>query len=154
MVLSKQSSIATVKSSYQILEKDLAALPEDVFAKSMGGKARTVADIIFEINMVNDHIRMVIVGEKPFDWPDGGWITAPADFQSKDTVLAGLLASRDRFLDGLEAIPDDKFDDPIMSDEKETTRAERCRFVALHNWYHSGQLNFIQTLLGDDNWNW
>lgn len=41
-----------------------------------------------------------------------------------------------------------------VTEHGETDRSERCRFIALHVWYHSGQLNFIQTLLGDDDWHW
>ena len=43
---------------------------------------------------------------------------------------------------------------PLTTDEGVTTRAERCRFMTLHGWYHLGQLNFVQTLLGDDAWHW
>jgi hypothetical protein len=42
----------------------------------------------------------------------------------------------------------------VKTEHGESTRASRCRFVALHNWYHSGQLNYIQALTGDDGWNW
>lgn len=31
---------------------------------------------------------------------------------------------------------------------------KQVRFMAVPLWYHSGQLNFIQTLLGDDEWHW
>lgn len=42
----------------------------------------------------------------------------------------------------------------VTTEHGETDRGERCRSITLHLWYHSGQLNFIQTLLGDAGWPW
>jgi hypothetical protein len=143
-----------LKNSYHLLSKDLEYLPEEAFNRSFGPACRTVADIIYELNMVNDHVGLTIRGEERFPWPEG-WIKAPADFRTKEAVIAAFTQSIERFIataegfseeDMLVLIPD--------GDGGETNRFERCRFVALHNWYHSGQLNFVQTLLGDDAFHW
>lgn len=129
-------------------------MPNEVFTKSFGGKSRTVADIIFEVNVVNDHIGATIRDENPAPWEYKGWITAPDTFQAKDVVIAELLASRDRFISGVENMTDEMLSGTVQTEHGESTRASRCQFVALHNWYHSGQLNYIQSLEGDDGWNW
>lgn len=152
--MTKLDVIEMVKGSFSLLEKDLNATPEELFSKTLGGKARTIADIIFELIEVNDHIGATIRDENPVDWAYKGWITAPENFQSKETVIAGLLHSRDRFLDGLEKMSEEALAGVVQTEHGETTRAARCRFVAMHNWYHSGQLNYIQSLNGDDGWNW
>ncbi len=54
----------------------------------------------------------------------------------------------------VEGMSSEELNATILTEEGETTRFERCRFMTLHVWYHSGQLNFIQTLLGDDAWHW
>jgi hypothetical protein len=36
----------------------------------------------------------------------------------------------------------------------EASRADHCRSMTVHLWYHSGQLNFIQTLIGDSDIHW
>ena len=140
-------------SAFRLMRIDLHALPEDAFDKCFGGKARTVADIVHETNMVNDHVGMVIRGEKPFDWPEG-WIKAPADLRTKESVIAAFEKSAKSALDTVEAFTSEELETPFNTDDGETTRFERFRFMMLHTWYHSGQLNFMQTLLGDDVFHW
>lgn len=148
-------TIATkgLKSACKIFLQDLQALPEDAFDKSFGKATRTVADIVYEVNLVNDHVGMVIREEKAFDWPEG-WIKAPDDFRTKATVIEGFERSSQTILATVDGFSNEELEAPFKTDEGETTRFERCRFMTLHLWYHSGQLNFIQTILGDDQWNW
>ena len=143
-----------LKSACRIFLQDLQALPDEAFCKSFGDKVRTVADIVYEVNMVNDHAAMVIRGEKPFDWPDDGFVKAPADFRAKDEVIKAFEQTSEKVLADLETFTEEEFESPIQDEDGQTTRFDRCRFMTLHLWYHSGQLNFIQTLLGDDGWHW
>ena len=133
---------------------DLDALPDEAFTQSFGGKARTMADIAYETSLVNDHVGMTIRGEEPFPWPDG-WIRAPAEWSNKAAVVKGFRASADRIGETVAAYTPETMAETI--DDKEggkTTREERVRFMTLHTWYHLGQLNFAQTLLGDEVWLW
>ena len=150
----KKSAIDGLKGGFWIFLKDLQSLPEEAFSKCMGGATRTVADIVYEVNMVNDHVGMTIRGETPFDWPDNGWIKAPADFQTKEVVIAAFEKSSQRIIETVEAFTPERFEETVQTEHGEKTCFERCQFMNLHLWYHSGQLNFIQTLLGDDKWNW
>ncbi len=36
--------------------QDLEALPESAFEASFGGVTRTIPDIVYEVNLVNDHV--------------------------------------------------------------------------------------------------
>ena len=143
-----------LKGACGISLQDLQALPEDVFSKSFGGVTRTVADIVYEVNLVNDHIGMVMRGEEPFKWPEERWIKAPGDFCTKDIVIGSFVTSSEKVVATAEAFSVEELESPIQTEEGETTRFERCRFMTLHLWYHSGQLNYIQALLGDDDWHW
>ncbi len=150
----KAIAVSMLKGSYHLLSKDLEFLPEDAFDRKFGPASRTVADIVYEVNMVNDHVGLTIRGEDLFPWPEG-WIKAPDDFRSKDTVIAGFTQSMEKFIATAEAFSEEEIVHPFKDEDgKEVNRFERCRFVALHNWYHSGQLNFIQTMLGDDSMHW
>jgi hypothetical protein len=128
-------------------------MPADAFDKCLGGKARTVADIVHEVNLVNDHIGLRLRNEPEFPWPDG-WITAPPELRTKQAVIDAFKASSERFLATIESMTEEGMEATITTESGETTVFERCRFAAVHLWYHSGQLNFIQTLLGDDGWHW
>ncbi len=143
-----------VARSLSIFLQDLQALPEDAFCRSFGPTTRTVADIVYEVIMVNDHVGMIIRGEKPFVWPEGDFIRAPQEFCTKEIVIGGFEQSAAKIRTTVEALSGGELEEPIQTEDGETNRFERCRFITLHLWYHSGQLNFIQTLLGDADWHW
>lgn len=149
----KTAATKSLQNACSIFTQDLEALPEDAFSKSFGPATRTVADIVYEVNMVNDHIGMALRGEEQFKWPEG-WVKAPANFQTKDVVLKAFEESSQKILSTVAPFTDADIDTLVKDEDSEKTRAERCRFMTIHLWYHSGQLNFIQTLLGDDGWHW
>lgn len=151
---SKQIAVKALQGAFKIFLADLEALPDEAYCQSFGPKARTVADIVYEVNMVNDHVGLTIRGEELFPWPKG-WIKAPEGFRSKETVIEAFKKSSETILATAESFSNEQMDETISDGEGGTTdRFERCRFMALHLWYHSGQLNFIQTLIGDDAWHW
>ena len=147
-------SVNGFRGAASIMTKDLEALPDESFLKVFNPKTRTIADIIYEVILVNDHVGMVMREEEPFVWPEGGWITAPAEFDGKESVLAAFRASCEKFSETIASFSAEKLCEPLSIESGATTRFERIRFVMLHMWYHSGQLNFVQTLLGDDAWHW
>lgn len=136
-----------------IMRQDLEALPEDAFTKEFGSKVRTVADIVHEVDLVNDHVGQAIRGEDQFEWPEG-WIKAPSDMNTKARVLEAFEVSAEKFAKTTESYSAVELCEPLTTSEGVTTRLERIRFAILHMWYHSGQFNFIQTLCGDDAWHW
>ena len=146
-------AVSPLKSAFRVFLQDLEAIPEDAFAKSFGGKSRTVADIVYEVNMVNDDIARSMRGEAMVEWPEG-WLTAPEGQRDKAGVVAAFTKSSEAVLATVEGYSDEDLLAKVTTEHGETDRFERCRFMTLHTWYHSGQLNFIQTLLGDDAWHW
>ena len=147
------TAVNPLKRACSVFLQDLQAIPEDAFDKSFGPKCRTVADLVYEVNLVNDDVARNMRGEPTIDWPEG-WIKAPADFHGKAKVIQAFEESSKRALDTAESYTAEDLEGTVQTEHGETTRFERCRFMTLHLWYHSGQLNFIQTLLGDDEWHW
>lgn len=141
------------QASKRFLE-DLDALPESAFTHSFGPATRTVADIVYEVNLVNKHVAMTLRDEEPFAWPEGGWITAPEGFDSKSVVTEAFRSTSEMVLSTLEGLSEEQFLELQATDQGEKTRLQQCQFMSMHVWYHSGQLNFIQTLLGDSDWHW
>ena len=68
--------------------------------------------------------------------------------------MEAFRVSTESVIATFEALTTDELERSMQTERGETTPFERCRFVTLHLWYHSGQLNYIQTLLGDDAWHW
>lgn len=137
-----------------MLLADLDALPDAAFSQKFSTEARTVADIMYEITLVNDHICMVLRGEEPFPWPEGGWINAPENLRTKEAVIDSFRACSERTITTAEGLTSEQMEQTVDTERGPVTRFERCQFMALHMWYHSGQLNFIQTLRGDSEWHW
>lgn len=150
----QQNAANLLKGACSIFLQDLQALPEEAFDKSFGPSCRTVADIVYEVNLVNDHVGMVIRGEEAFEWPDEGWIKAPENLRTKDVVIASFEKSSEKTISTVEGFTDEDLEGTVETEHGPRTRFSRCQFMALHMWYHSGQLNFMQTLLGDDGWHW
>lgn len=154
MIDLKDVAVSGLESAIRMFTADLESLPEEAYTKKFGEKTRTVADIVYEVNMVNDHIGMTIRGEEPFPWPEGGWIVAPEDFASKAVVMQAFQASAEQFLETAKGFSLEDLEATVATEWGDLTKFSRCRFVAWHLGYHSGQLNFIQTLVGDDGWHW
>ena len=147
-------AIKGLNRACEVLLQDLEALPEDAFTRRFGGKSRTAADIIHEINLVNDHIAAKMRGEEGAPLQQEGWIVAPPELSSKGAVVDAFRASSANLTRTAESFTEAQMEEPMPTETGETTRFDRCRFLAVHMMYHSGQLNFIQTLLGDDEWHW
>ncbi len=145
--------VNSLNSTFRLMRIDLNTLPEDAFTRHFGGKARTVADIVHETNMVNDREISEMLGQESEVWPEG-WVTAPANLQTKQQVLDAFEKMAKRTVETAESYTSEQLEEPIQVEGTETTRFAKFRFISLHTWYHSGQLNFIQTLLGDDEFHW
>lgn len=147
------SAVKTLEGAFYMFGKDLEMLPEEAFTQKFGDKVRTVADIVHEVNLVNDHIGMALRGEEQFDWPEG-WITAPAELNSKAAVIEAFKKSSAKIVETAKSFSEAQMEETVETEHGPSTRFARCQFMALHTWYHSGQLNYIQTMLGDDGWHW
>ena len=102
---------------------------------------------------MDKHICQGVRGEVQFEWVDG-WLKAPDSWKTKDDVVAAFTASSEQVIKTFEDMSLEELEAPYEDDGKMTTRIERCRFITFHTDYHSGQLNFIQSLLGDDTFHW
>jgi hypothetical protein len=142
-----------LKGACSLFLQDLEALPKDAFCKGFGGTTRTVADIVHEVNLVSDHVGMVIRNEEPFDWPEG-WVVAPQDLNTKELVIEAFRTSSEKILATVGALSIEELESTVQTENGERSRFQRFQFLTNHLWYHSGQLNYIQTLLGDDGWHW
>lgn len=146
-------AIDSIKNVLNFYVKDLGALPEEAIFKSFGPKVRTVADIVYEVTLVNDHIGQALRGEPQFEWPDG-WVKAPAEWNTKQVVIDTFKTSLEKQIATLETFLPDNMDQVMVNEGKETTPASQARFMGIHLWYHLGQINFVQTLIGDEEMHW
>lgn len=137
-----------------LLLKDIAAMPDSMLSASPGGKARTGFDLIFELAVVNSMVAGTIRGDSSELTPPDGWITAPADFCTKGQAVEALSGSVDELLQALDGLPDAGLSADVDSPLGKMPVGRVLGIMAGHMMYHSGQLNYIQTLNGDDAFHW
>ncbi|MGC4043005.1 MAG: DinB family protein [Armatimonas sp.] len=152
-------------SAFRAFLQDLEALPEAAFDKAISESTRPVADIVYEVILFNDHIGHHLRGERPFDWPEYD-LPVPEEARNKQAVISAFRTSSERILATVKAMSAEDLEVPIPIEAGqepyqiawaypgEATRFGRCQFMTAHAWYHDGQLNYIQALLGDGHCHW
>jgi uncharacterized damage-inducible protein DinB len=77
-----------------------------------------------------------------------------ASFDTAEKALAYLEEETHNLLDALETLDPDTLGDVADLFGRPMTRFEIAELPAMHMMYHDGQLNYIQTLHGDDQIHW
>lgn len=152
---SNASLLEQFSRARQAFQKDLNALPAEAFSQNFGGKSRSAADIVWEVIAANDWMTAKLQGLDSGAPPNSeGWMRAPEDKQDKETLIGELGASLDRMEAAMASATEDQLAEPSGSQEGAWPKGEFCRLAGVHLWYHSGQINYIQTILGDEEWHW
>lgn len=134
--------------------KDLEALNHDQLSSSPGGCARTGYDLAYEIVSTNGLFAKIVRGEAIEPISFEGWIIAPDEFKSKEGAIDAVRASFEDMKASLLACPEDKLTATIDTPIGPKSRADIAFMSVYHGGYHSGQLNYIQTLHGDGAIHW
>lgn len=134
--------------------QDLEALDESVLRSSPGGTARTPYDFTYEVAYVNRRAAARMRGEDPGPFSSDGWMRAPEECQSKARIVQDLTESANEVLAAWEALPDTELDRKISVPNGETSPFDLASLCAMHMNYHDAQLNYLQSLMGDDEMHW
>lgn len=149
----KEKTLSGVTRVFRFFLQDLENLPADVFDKSLGGKARTVADIVYEVRLTNERLYRDLLGQPSAEQPNA-WVTAPEEVRTKEASIHAFQTSCEQLVELIERMSPEQLEEVVPGVLGEASRADHCRSMTVHLWYHSGQLNFIQTLLGDSDMHW
>ena len=133
---------------------DLRAMNEEQLIKSSGGSSRTPADFTYEIVTINKRISKRMRGEDPGEFKFDGWVKAPTEFQNKDTIVAQLEESMAEIIEAFANVPEEEMFRKIETPSGETSPMDLAGFAVDHMTYHDAQLNYIQTLNGDEEMHW
>jgi hypothetical protein len=152
-VTTKEKTLSSVTRVFRFFLQDLENLPANVFDTSLGGKARTVADIAYEVRLTNERLCRDLQGQPSAEQPNA-WAVAPEDVRTKEVTIRSFQASCEQVVQVIERMSLEEMEEVIPGVLGEASRADHCRSMTVHLWYHSGQLNFIQTLLGDSDFHW
>jgi uncharacterized damage-inducible protein DinB len=83
----------------------------------------------------------------PFDSRDRERTRAEIDTLEK--AITFLRSSTDVLCSAIEACPDERLSETVQFGPMTKTLADVMLFVHVHSGYHFGQINYIQTLYGD-----
>ena len=147
-----REQIVSAKSDYA---KDLEAMTHEQLGTRPKGSARSPYDFTFEVVFVNKRIAKRLRGETPEPVPeDSGWMTAPDSFQNKEQAKKEMDDSMQEILDAFDKVPADDLGKTIQLPASETSAFKLGYFAAHHANYHDAQLNYIQSLNGDEKVHW
>jgi hypothetical protein len=140
---------------HRLLVNDLNALPPDRSNASPGGCARGALNLVAECAMVNRFVADYLTSGEAKRLPPEQRNAHLASFDTPEKALAYLDAETRHLLaviDGLdEATLGDVSDQPLG---RPMSRFAVAELPAVHMMYHDGQLNYLQTLYGDDQNHW
>jgi len=141
---------------HRLLVNDLKAIDESKNNVSPGGSARPALHIVAECAAVNGMVAHYLRTGTPAPRPPRE--ERDAHWKSLDTLekaLAYLDEETNNLLGALDALDEDTLGD--VSDQplgRPMSRFAVAELPAVHMAYHDGQLNYLQTLHGDDQMHW
>ncbi len=133
---------------------DIEAIPEDQWTKSFGGVTRNAGDLTADTVALMEWTTEAIKGNVlPMDEGFHKQYTEQCSTRAGATAL--LNQSVEKFQAALNSASDETLNSKIMAPWGMETPVFILANVAVsHVWYHDGQLNYIQCLLGDEKVHW
>lgn len=151
---SVEGLVGQIKSLGGLFAKDVASMTSEMLSNSPGGVARTGYDLIYEVTTVNRLVADHASGKRPvFKAPDG-WMMAPASFMNKDHALIEFSRSVDDVAASLSSCTEERLSEVVDTPMGKSTLLDFAQILPVHIMYHSGQLNYIQTIHGDAVLHW
>jgi hypothetical protein len=119
------------------------------------GKARSVADFTAECIAFNLAVADAVNGgEARFHTPEEEQ-AARAKYSDRSALQEGIKSSAKTLIEAIDSKGEESLAREVMAPWGEPTTVGRLVHAsASHVIYHDGQLNYIQTLFGDDKNHW
>ncbi|MEZ0326593.1 MAG: hypothetical protein ACAH95_11875 [Fimbriimonas sp.] len=134
--------------------KDMNAIPDEQWTKTFGGCTRPANEITADAFGLLVFCTRCMQGDVPQSYGD--------EMQAMATVMADKAAAGEQikkicgdFCAALSSASDETLNAEVMPPwQMPTPLYSLCQMAVSHVWYHDGQLNYIQCLLGDDQVHW
>jgi hypothetical protein len=151
----KEYLVSSLRMQHTRLVNDLKALPNETHLRSYAGCARTPLYMIAECAWVNDWMATFLETGKSDRLPREEQDALFGSVDTAEKALAMLDNSVNRLAAAYEALDENTLGD--ITDQplgRPTPKFAPASLPIGHMMYHDGQLNYIQTLLGDDKIHW
>ncbi|MBS1715157.1 MAG: hypothetical protein JST30_12555 [Armatimonadetes bacterium] len=141
--------------SLQLFGSDLRSMSDDDLAACCGGASRCGFDFVYEmVGFFDTFAGLLTDGPSQIEGPQGGWVRAPKDFCLKAPALEALRIHAEKFTAAVQNYQGDFVADVFPSPVGPFTPLGMANLAVWHTMYHSGQLNYIQTVRGDVDFHW
>lgn len=144
MTLQESAALFTEKSGQEML-LTLARTPDDKLDWKPEETARTTMDFLRECSVHCDEWAQLL---ESYVWPDKFTVRV-GSITTREEAVAEMTASVKRLAEVIRAVPDEKLDIPFKTPWEEAPIAFWLTYAGGHTQYHTGQMNYIQTLYGD-----
>jgi hypothetical protein len=134
---------------------DINAIPDDKWTANFGGCTRPAnvltADAISLLLWCTEALKGNVISDS-----EGNMMTQlAAEVSTKGVAIAKLSEAATGFTEALNAASDETLNTTVTPPWQMPAPLYMIAQIAVsHVWYHDGQLNYIQCLLGDDKIHW
>lgn len=146
--------IAQTQMTSGLFALDIEHMSPDMLGADNGGKARCGYDVICEVTDLINYVSARAEGQNLSLPEPQGWHRASEDRKNKEAALDDFQAAINRFTAAIGSADEATLSQVIQSPLGELTLLRLAQIMPPHIMYHSGQLNYIQTLHGDDDFHW
>lgn len=139
-----------------MMTADIHAIPQDKLTWSPGGVARPANALIVEVAGLCRYTAAILRGDEPGEIPSEEQIQAIVNSTTTHAALAKALGDASAELTtALSNATNETLNKTVTPPWKlDCTVYMLAQITASHIWYHDGQLNYIQALLGDEKVHW
>lgn len=139
---------------FGLMQKDMEVMSDAELAATHGGKSRCGFDLVYEIVGALDNFTNQLKGVEPKDRYSEGWPAAPESFKSKEHAQRALAEAAENFVNALASYEGDLNEACFKGPGGSLSAIGLTELARGHTLYHSGQLNYIQTINGDADFHW
>lgn len=138
----------------QLFAADINSMTPELLSTTHGGESRCGFDFLYElVGFFGTFGDLLKTGPSDIEGPRG-WIRAPKEFHDKVAATAALNKAADEFVEVFSDYQGDFINDVFHSPVGPFTPLAMANLAVWHMMYHSGQLNYIQTIHGDAGFHW
>lgn len=134
---------------------DINAIPDDKWTASFGGCTRSANELTADAISLMIWCTEALKGNVIMDSEGAMMKQLIAEVSNKGVAIAKLAESVDGFVAALAQASDEALSAEVTPPWQMPAPLFMIAQIAVsHLWYHDGQLNYIQCLLGDDKVHW
>ncbi|HTQ11270.1 MAG TPA: DinB family protein [Fimbriimonadaceae bacterium] len=138
-----------------MITADINAIPDDKWTATFGGCTRPANALVADAVSTLLWTTGALNGNAPSDPEGAAMKQLTADFENKGVAIARIAEAAEEFKTALTGASDETLNSTVPAPWGMPTPVLTIAHIAVsHIWYHDGQLNYIQCLLGDDKIHW